>query len=532
MEIGYLQEVKAVIKSLVLSYPGDITVDALNRDYRSTEGIQIPHRKLGFQTLEEFLRSIPDTITVFGSGSTAIVGNVRNQKSDHIHQMVCQQKKARTRPKAKPPRLRGTYSDFSNRPQPAGQKVHPVSKRISSDNLPTSNIRFSYSMNRSTPRYSVIKCQELELPAKYAVKKQIVDKEPIVISEKSNKSTREKIIQPKSSDNEKYDSQKIAHDTILQKLVDVCKIDDKETNQKAIKKTIWKKEDAYPAIHFQQKVNTKHFSSMETNASCILNVPNAFVLNNSSYENKRIDDIDEAVPAYAADNLVYRMDFPESTVTFGIKIPSYKLPEKYRPGDVIGLFISEIHSPYKFWFHIYKEHNELDTLMLQIEHFYTSLEPRSFCVPRVCICPGQVCAALYKNLWHRAEILSPVIENKAKVLFVDYGTVSEVSVDDIKFLLTSFAKLPQQAIRGSLSYICPKNLHWCQESIHAFLEMTFELMLYGKISEIHEKKRTIYMVLCDTNKEQVVQINKQLVDKGFALYDEEWLKSEKVNSLH
>lgn len=64
MEIGYLQEVKAVIKSLVVSCPNAITIDELNLDYRSIEGQRIPYQKLGFQTLESFLRSIPDTVNV------------------------------------------------------------------------------------------------------------------------------------------------------------------------------------------------------------------------------------------------------------------------------------------------------------------------------------------------------------------------------------------------------------------------------------------------------------------------------------
>lgn len=38
------------------------------------------------------------------------------------------------------------------------------------------------------------------------------------------------------------------------------------------------------------------------------------------------------------------------------------------------------------------------------------------------------------------------------------------------------------------------------------------------------------MVLCDSNRNEVLQINKELVERGFAFYDEQWLKSDKVNS--
>lgn len=64
MEKSLLTEVKAILKSLVLSSPDKITVDKLNRDYRDVEGQNIPFRRLGYESLEKFFRSIPDTLMV------------------------------------------------------------------------------------------------------------------------------------------------------------------------------------------------------------------------------------------------------------------------------------------------------------------------------------------------------------------------------------------------------------------------------------------------------------------------------------
>ncbi|XP_054736982.1 tudor domain-containing protein 5 isoform X1 [Anastrepha obliqua] len=555
MEIGYLQEIKLILKSLVLSCPDVITIDALNRDFRSTEGSSIPYKKLGFQTLELFLRSISDTIEICGSGPSATVSIVHNEKSDHIRKMVCQQKKTRARPRAKPPRLRIPRNDFNNSKisHSAGQKS--VSNQFTSDNLPTSNIRFSHSVTRSTPRNTVIKCQALELPEGFAVNRFANEMQNLNGMRKENlgsplpsnppKEQRHTIkaekLTPQVCQIPRAHSHKLVEQTqgnianppatetdSFERLFEQCKInDDNHTSGPLRELNIEIEKPNLPTIHFPQKVHTKMLTNNTVTRSYACTTQNVFDLNKSHDEQKMFDDMEEAVPAYAANNLVFRMDFPENTMTFGKKIPEYKLPDNIRSGSIIGIFISEIHSPFKFWFHIYKEHHELDMLMLQIERFYMSLEPDEFCIPRMCICPGQVCAALYKGLWHRAEVLSAVIENKTKVLFVDYGTVSEVSIDNIKFLLTAFATLPKQAIRGSLSHIRPKNLHWCQESIHYFLSLSCELMLYGQVSEIYEAKRIIYMVLCDTNGSEVVQINRELVENGFALYDEEWQKSDK-----
>lgn len=41
-------------------------------------------------------------------------------------------------------------------------------------------------------------------------------------------------------------------------------------------------------------------------------------------------------------NLVFRMDFPENTMTFGKKIPTYKISDQIIRGSIIGIFISEV----------------------------------------------------------------------------------------------------------------------------------------------------------------------------------------------
>ncbi|XP_011192994.1 uncharacterized protein LOC105218853 isoform X2 [Zeugodacus cucurbitae] len=547
MEIGYLQEIKAVIKSLVVSCPNAITIDELNRDYRSTEGQQIPYQKLGFQTLESFLRSIPDTVNVYGSGPIASVGIVLNQKSAHIHHMVCEQKKTRNRPKSAKHKIIPVRAFHSDKSHSTSRNVQLAYPKVSSDTLPSSNIRFSHFVSRCGPRNTVIKCQAIDVPSKLALKK--FDKKPIehinklhitpqplikpvnkmpdqkvAVDEKENNKAIHKthetipVCHVKQTNAERTQSPQIKQDDVLMKIFGMCEVSEKGNPNISKNRTLENGETKDTVDNSTSKIEGDELS-----IHCDLK---SLTLNNSPKRN-HIDDIEEAVPAYAANNLVFRMDFPENTMTFGKKIASYKIPDNIRQGAIIGIFISEIHSPYKFWFHIFKKHHELDELMLQIERFYTSLETETFCIPSVCINPGQVCAARYKGLWHRAEILAPVIEDKAKVFFVDYGTVSNVPISKIKFLLNSFARLPMQAIRGSLSHICPKNYHWSPESIQYFLSLSSELMLYGQISEIDEKKRMLHMVLCDTNGTEVLQINRELVEKGYAFYDEQWLKSDK-----
>lgn len=59
-----LQNIKAVLKSLVISQQGGLTIKQLNRDYQDLETCPIPFVQLGYSKLETFLRSINDTLIV------------------------------------------------------------------------------------------------------------------------------------------------------------------------------------------------------------------------------------------------------------------------------------------------------------------------------------------------------------------------------------------------------------------------------------------------------------------------------------
>lgn len=61
---GFLNYVKRVIHSLVVSTPDRVTIERLKRDYANEEGCPVPYNKLGFKDIESFLRSIPDTVVV------------------------------------------------------------------------------------------------------------------------------------------------------------------------------------------------------------------------------------------------------------------------------------------------------------------------------------------------------------------------------------------------------------------------------------------------------------------------------------
>lgn len=59
-----LDEVKKVLKSLLVAVSGGMSVANLDREFREMEGRRIPYREFNFNSVTEFLSSMPDTLSV------------------------------------------------------------------------------------------------------------------------------------------------------------------------------------------------------------------------------------------------------------------------------------------------------------------------------------------------------------------------------------------------------------------------------------------------------------------------------------
>jgi hypothetical protein len=58
------EDMKIILRGLLVSSPHTITVDQLERDFRLQEGQNVPFRELGYPTFLKYLESIPDTVVV------------------------------------------------------------------------------------------------------------------------------------------------------------------------------------------------------------------------------------------------------------------------------------------------------------------------------------------------------------------------------------------------------------------------------------------------------------------------------------
>lgn len=114
------------------------------------------------------------------------------------------------------------------------------------------------------------------------------------------------------------------------------------------------------------------------------------------------------------------------------------------------------------------------------------MEPADHQMHTLHMVPGRVCAAVYQDCWHRGEIVKfHAYSDTALVHFIDYGTTTDVPLDQIKYLLRQFGRLPSQVYRGSLDYIRPAGgqQRWARDATYAFLAIAQDVMLFAKVTK-------------------------------------------------
>ncbi|XP_022085357.1 tudor domain-containing protein 5-like isoform X2 [Acanthaster planci] len=86
------ESVKKSIRGLVGSAPLGLTPEEVALDYESFEGRPLPFRQLGYNTCQDFLQDIPDTVRPCWERGQLIVRVVEGESTRHIHSLVSRQK--------------------------------------------------------------------------------------------------------------------------------------------------------------------------------------------------------------------------------------------------------------------------------------------------------------------------------------------------------------------------------------------------------------------------------------------------------
>ncbi|XP_055310115.1 uncharacterized protein LOC129573532 [Sitodiplosis mosellana] len=211
--------------------------------------------------------------------------------------------------------------------------------------------------------------------------------------------------------------------------------------------------------------------------------------------------------------------FDEHCIEFD-NLPRIKFNQHFETGRKMRVFIAQIHSPYKFWFQLKDDGENIESLMNALEHFYHSDDNMisKAPIPESYLTLGRICAAMYDTQWHRAEIIE-VLDISLKVLYVDYGTVGEVEKKAVRFLHKRFSQDPIYAHRGCLDKCKPNDGIWTLKAMEAFTQRLIEfftLPIMAKVMNVNVEEKTSYLDLIDTTGVIDRSISDWLIENNFA----------------
>ncbi|KAL4613012.1 tudor domain-containing protein 1 isoform X1 [Arapaima gigas] len=154
-------------------------------------------------------------------------------------------------------------------------------------------------------------------------------------------------------------------------------------------------------------------------------------------------------------------------------------------GQVLKLVVSVIRSPGEF----YCRHSNAKDVCALVELSAALVQhckknSASF-VPSV----GQPCCALFPGdgSWYRALVQSVGSDEKARVIFVDYGNTSDVDLVHLRAIQPEHLLLPFQALPCWLAGVEPMEGQWSIEALQRFQTLCLDLPLEARVCVVTER---------------------------------------------
>ncbi|XP_078343727.1 tudor domain-containing protein 5-like isoform X2 [Oculina patagonica] len=232
------------------------------------------------------------------------------------------------------------------------------------------------------------------------------------------------------------------------------------------------------------------------------------------------------VPAQAAPAEIRKDPVPPSVpgnplnlpdgVGRGIYYSKIKLPEC----GYLEVCVTNVVHPHQFWVMLIENWPKLEDLTEDMRQFYSSRESARYKMPGWFVSVGQACCALYEDgSWYRGLVVGIQSADSIEVFYVDYGNTARLPLSSLRVLRTQFIKLPAQALPSKLAYIQPFGgcEEWSPGSSHRFYHLTKNYKhLVAIVCGV--KEGTLSLCLCDTNAQDDVHINDELVAENYAIF--------------
>ena len=496
-----MDELKKIIRALLISTKNGLTVNELCSEYSAITSTSLPYKEFGFFSAVELLKDIPDVVRpIFLSGGVMLLKGIADESTAHIHDMVRRQKSVGRRNTkivvnqvAKPVKL--VVPDYVR---------NKLLKLIQNYPKGVNFQIFEDAYRRSYGRK--IDYNAIGFTSVKAVLASCAD--IIKMKQLSNHSNQIFLFPAQASlsnPNRTFNFASL-----------------KSTQKKTIVDNITLPQSLKMEIH---SLLSKYSKFGLSASKFIFEYENAykksFNLHSSGFHSivelmSKIPDIVSIERPQSGGDWILRAVLSDEKLPPIITETAKPITLSVNLGSVTSAYISYIISPSSFWYQEERYVNDLEDLMEKVNKFFNS--EKSYFFTSLDFKVGQFCCALYEEdkRWYRAIIKSVLSKELVKVHYIDYGNESIVKMSSLRFMLQEFYSLPQQAQHGKIANAVPKGEIWSEAAIKEFFTLTQDQQLNAKLVKV-DRVNFLELSLCN---DLTQDIGRMLSEKGFSVCHE------------
>ncbi|KAL6469381.1 hypothetical protein MHYP_G00229050 [Metynnis hypsauchen] len=218
--------------------------------------------------------------------------------------------------------------------------------------------------------------------------------------------------------------------------------------------------------------------------------------------------------------------FPVTMLSCGSGVPldalqcqKLKPPTRRKDRELVPVLVERMESPSLFYVRFDKnqEARPLENMMIEMRSCYTCPEvTERYWLPDAYVRPGQVCCVAPRDMWFYRVVIHQVLSTtEVEVYYVDFGDLTTVSRNSLRFLKSCYAELPAQAVPSVLAGVKPIKGTWTKDATKTFQKLCCEHTLVAAVHSYVED--FLLLFLCDTHTEEDIYIHKALQAEGHAI---------------
>ncbi|XP_057182010.1 tudor domain-containing protein 5 isoform X2 [Triplophysa rosa] len=196
-----------------------------------------------------------------------------------------------------------------------------------------------------------------------------------------------------------------------------------------------------------------------------------------------------------------------------------KPPTRRKERELVPVLVEHVESPSHFYirFSQNKEARALENMMIEMRSCYSCPDIKErYRLPDDYVRPGQVCCVAPRDMWFYRVVIHEILgDTEVTVYYVDFGNITKVERNSLRFLKACYADLAAQAVPSVLAGIRSFTNSWTQSAISSFHRMCCDRTLVAAVHSYQEN--FLLLFLCDTSTDEDIYTHLALHEEGHAL---------------